>query len=300
MDSGIDAVVRWFAVIVSALMIAPYALSVFYQRVNEGELAKVLNRLLAARNITRAHKLSQSMSAPVLRATRAAIALVLSGNVLRRDTTDDYRTAGATIDPETVKRRLEKVFVEALDRARRRRWVLRSIAAAGAFAQAFVIFEGAPRRANDAIAVAATTLFIAALTARRDVIDRSAALALFAKIANELYACAMSGSAPPALGDGARFVLVVEQPGVDTHEIPLTETITKIGRGDTSTIVLKSEQVARMHAVIEIQEDVATIIDLGSGTVVNGHSVNKHELSDGDQITIGPCSLTVRASQSPR
>ncbi|MBL8684326.1 MAG: FHA domain-containing protein [Myxococcales bacterium] len=295
MDSGIDVVVRWFAVIVAATLIAPYALAVFYRRVNEDAFGAVLRRMLEARELARAHKLATVESAPVLVATRAALALLLDGSILRRDATDDYRTAGATVDPETVKRRLAAAFVHALDEARRHRWVLRVVALVGALGLVFVIVEGLPRRAIEPLVVAGVLLVIFGATARRDRAERTAALAMLAKVDDALYACAM-GAAPTSRADDARFVLIIDEQGSASYEVALTEIVTKIGRASSATITLASDDVARMHAIIEVDNDVATLVDLGSskGTLVNGTAVNKHELRDGDRITIGPYTLTVR------
>jgi len=52
-----------------------------------------------------------------------------------------------------------------------------------------------------------------------------------------------------------------------------------------------------MHAVIEVEGDVATIIDLGSasGTFVNDERTNKKSLALGDRIRIGPATITLGA-----
>jgi hypothetical protein len=68
----------------------------------------------------------------------------------------------------------------------------------------------------------------------------------------------------------------------------LAQDIIKVGKDPKSHLRVDDELAGRMHAVIEMQDEV-TLIDLGSesGTVVNGARVNKCKLNAGDQIQIG-------------
>jgi hypothetical protein len=68
----------------------------------------------------------------------------------------------------------------------------------------------------------------------------------------------------------------------------VAQDIVKVGKDPKSHLRVDDEQASRMHAVIEVQDDV-TLIDLGNeaGTIVNGARVNKCKLSPGDQIQIG-------------
>ena len=68
----------------------------------------------------------------------------------------------------------------------------------------------------------------------------------------------------------------------------VVQDIVKVGKDAKSHLRVDDEQASRMHAVIEVQDDV-TLIDLGNeaGTMVNGARVNKCKLSAGDQIQIG-------------
>ena len=65
--------------------------------------------------------------------------------------------------------------------------------------------------------------------------------------------------------------------------------IVKIGNLPTSHLHLDDSQVSGIHAVIEVTGDTVNLIDLGStyGTRVNGERVNRHELSDGDELELG-------------
>ncbi|HHH30950.1 MAG TPA: FHA domain-containing protein, partial [Polyangiaceae bacterium] len=68
----------------------------------------------------------------------------------------------------------------------------------------------------------------------------------------------------------------------------VAQDIVKVGKDPKSHLRVDDEAASRMHAVIEVQDDV-TLIDLGNeaGTMVNGARVNKCKLNPGDQIQIG-------------
>lgn len=86
------------------------------------------------------------------------------------------------------------------------------------------------------------------------------------------------------------------EPGQPLRTVPLDIPIIKIGKLATSHVQLSADKVARMHAVIEIADGTATVIDLGAEhqTKVNLEPVNKRELANGDVITIGEAELVVR------
>lgn len=68
----------------------------------------------------------------------------------------------------------------------------------------------------------------------------------------------------------------------------VAQDIVKVGKDPKSHLRVDDDAASRMHAVIEVQDDV-TLIDLGNetGTMVNGARVNKCKLNPGDQIQIG-------------
>jgi pSer/pThr/pTyr-binding forkhead associated (FHA) protein len=98
----------------------------------------------------------------------------------------------------------------------------------------------------------------------------------------------------PALD--APISLVIDEPNASPRELAIEDSVIKIGRLASAHVHLPYDAVARLHAVIEKHDGALSIIDLGAsaGTLVNGVAVNKRELQDGDRITIGPCTLTVR------
>ncbi len=62
-----------------------------------------------------------------------------------------------------------------------------------------------------------------------------------------------------------------------------------IGRAPSSGIFLNDITVSRVHAVLEVSDGVVSVSDAGSlnGVYVNGVSVDKAELRNGDELQIG-------------
>ncbi len=86
------------------------------------------------------------------------------------------------------------------------------------------------------------------------------------------------------------------EPGKPLRRESFDQEIIKIGRLPTAHLQLEADGVARLHAVVEIADGKATIIDLGAAkqTTVNGQTVNKTNLANGDVIGIGDVELVVR------
>jgi len=86
------------------------------------------------------------------------------------------------------------------------------------------------------------------------------------------------------LPDGSRIVLGLE---------PIT-----IGRLPECTVVLNDQNVSRRHAEIRRSGSDVVVADLRStnGTKVNGHTVSKRVLEDGDDITVGTTTLRFETS----
>lgn len=88
----------------------------------------------------------------------------------------------------------------------------------------------------------------------------------------------------------------------DLHVREFNQDVIKIGRLEGSSLVLKDDSVARMHAVIEVSGEQVRVIDLGSdaGTILNGVRVDKNEeVQHGDQLQIGVFTLTLRFNDRP-
>jgi len=71
------------------------------------------------------------------------------------------------------------------------------------------------------------------------------------------------------------------------------ETVT-LGRATDNELILSDPTVSRKHAQIQYQEGRHTLIDLTGRqrTKVNGQFVKQHELANGDEVAIGPFTLS--------
>lgn len=84
---------------------------------------------------------------------------------------------------------------------------------------------------------------------------------------------------------------------IDGDSYPLLGAITIIGRDDEADIMLDDPGISRQHSEIRITNDgphlVMTVSDLGStnGTFLNGDSIDRAHLHDGDRITVGRTHL---------
>lgn len=90
-----------------------------------------------------------------------------------------------------------------------------------------------------------------------------------------------------------RTIIVKDLHGAE-RAIPFDEEVLTIGREPASSIRIDSLYVSRKHARIELHEDHAVLVDLGSqnGTELNGRRVDgTSELSPGDVVTIGDVHL---------
>lgn len=86
-----------------------------------------------------------------------------------------------------------------------------------------------------------------------------------------------------------KLIFLVQEPGLETRLATTTAGIVKIGRHAKSHIALTDPSVSRMHAVIEVTDTGAVVIDLGGEptTEVNGRRVSKQQLELGDRLKIG-------------
>jgi DNA-binding winged helix-turn-helix (wHTH) protein len=102
----------------------------------------------------------------------------------------------------------------------------------------------------------------------------------------------VQSSSVPA-GTGGRSYWLIK----GTQRIALTEGDNVIGRDPSVTVWLDLPGVSRRHARLSVVEGQATIADLGSknGTYLRENRVTSQApLSDGDEIHIGPATLTFR------
>ncbi len=81
----------------------------------------------------------------------------------------------------------------------------------------------------------------------------------------------------------------------------LVPGITTIGRKKDCSIRIPLDVVSRRHAEICLEENVATLRDLGAanGTYINTKRIETEQLEPGDQIMIGPIVFTVQIDGKP-
>ncbi|MDB5173884.1 MAG: hypothetical protein JWN51_2657 [Phycisphaerales bacterium] len=95
-------------------------------------------------------------------------------------------------------------------------------------------------------------------------------------------------------------ILIIEQDG--RRQAGVLSGRVLIGRMDINTVVVDDRSVSRIHAWIGVQNGSYYVSDSGSrtGTFLNGRPVrNRHVLSDGDEIYIGPLRLTYHSDAKP-
>ena len=101
--------------------------------------------------------------------------------------------------------------------------------------------------------------------------------------------------AHPAIhvGDDGQPMLVATRGSNVGSRFAVEGDVTTIGRHPESTVFLDDVSVSRRHAEVRRVEDHFTLSDVGSlnGTYVNGHRVDTHELSEGDQLQVGKFRL---------
>jgi Zn-finger nucleic acid-binding protein len=71
--------------------------------------------------------------------------------------------------------------------------------------------------------------------------------------------------------------------------------VIKIGKLASAALRIQDDEVSRLHAVIEVNRDDVTLIDLGSttGSYVNGERVTKTKLQDGDTMRFGRTEVQI-------
>ncbi len=85
----------------------------------------------------------------------------------------------------------------------------------------------------------------------------------------------------------------VEHDGV-TRTFELRKSVVTFGRSHTCTVPVDDPALSRTHCQFEVEGDGCFVRDLNSrnGTMVGGESVDRFELEDGSEITIGNTQIT--------
>jgi two-component system, cell cycle response regulator len=98
---------------------------------------------------------------------------------------------------------------------------------------------------------------------------------------------------PPAAPRGpSAYLLVIAGPSFgEMHRLQGKRAV--IGRSDTAAIRLLDDGISREHAAIERDGGKNVLVDLGStnGTFCNGERIKRHELVDGDKISVGASTI---------
>ena len=87
--------------------------------------------------------------------------------------------------------------------------------------------------------------------------------------------------------------LIILPKGQSVRQINIKGSTTTIGRQEGNSLVLNSERVSRLHAMIDWDGDHYSVADNGSlnGTFVNGKRVQRQTLRNGDMLSIGDCEM---------
>lgn len=289
--------------VVGEVLVLLYATTVYGRALVIGALGAQFGKLLRARQLARAVKLAQAADYPALIASRRALEALQNGLVLGAVEGGDYRTDAVDRSPDAViaalRAKFELGFYEGSAQWRQRR-VLAAVGTLLLACASAVTAQGAGPWWVHALAAAGALVFGWTLfRQRKEGVD---ARAMFESLRAELYETATNPGAlvttrePIVEGRGLRFE--VREPGLPPRWVLIDKEIIKVGRGaPTDHLRIECAELARMHAVIEVERDgEVSIIDLGgdAGTRVNGVAVNKRALASDDVIEFGPVQVVVR------
>jgi pSer/pThr/pTyr-binding forkhead associated (FHA) protein len=87
---------------------------------------------------------------------------------------------------------------------------------------------------------------------------------------------------------------------IENRDVQLREGENVLGRDQNATVRLESLRISRYHARIVLNDQEAILEDLGSknGTFLHGERIAEPaQLGQGDQIRVGPFSLTFHVSR---
>src|SRR5262249_46634583 len=92
-----------------------------------------------------------------------------------------------------------------------------------------------------------------------------------------------------------KVLIVVTLEGRLLHQHAFEGTSVVVGRHGDCHIVLDNPGASRTHCEISCEDGVTWVNDLGSsnGTFLNGKSIEKEQLHDGDRLTVGKFELHV-------
>jgi len=102
----------------------------------------------------------------------------------------------------------------------------------------------------------------------------------------------VAGPSPPRTAGPGAYLVVISGPSFgEMYRLKGDRTV--LGRGERADIRVLDDGVSREHAAIERDSGKVVVVDLGStnGTFCNGGRVKRHDLTDGDKISIGATTI---------
>lgn len=105
----------------------------------------------------------------------------------------------------------------------------------------------------------------------------------------------------PRSGTFMNFKLVIFRDDGSKRVFALEPGVTTLGRKEDCTIRIPLAVVSRYHAEITVDDDTATLKNLGAsnGTFLNNERIEQEDIAAGDQITIGPVMLLCQIDDEP-
>src|SRR5437773_9468310 len=101
-----------------------------------------------------------------------------------------------------------------------------------------------------------------------------------------------AGPAPSRTTGPGAYLVVISGPSFgEMYRLKGDRTV--LGRGEGADIRVLDDGVSREHAAIERDSGKVVVVDLGStnGTFCNGGRIQRHDLTDGDKISIGATTI---------
>ncbi len=99
----------------------------------------------------------------------------------------------------------------------------------------------------------------------------------------------------------APIKLLIQEPDKEPYVLDFEQKMIKIGRGARKgvSVPLEDPKVARVHAVINVKEKSATIMDMSTKTLVDGKKAGAAgKLNDGSLIQVGDTTITFYIGKS--
>lgn len=312
------AIPFWWILGTGVALSAWWAVRVMQAGINVEVFVHIVKKIIHEKNISRAIKLTNAASeAPLGAATKAALLASISREEENNRPMGYRGSRNASMD--TVRARIRSKYDEAFELAMEPLQLPFYLALPGPlpFAGTIIFSFILPTQNWPVVGAAAVCLlawsYVAISYLRIHATRNHAFAALwpsFEAIYHDRHTInlddrpvyprpAANAPTPPTEAKNPLITFDILEPGKPLRTVELSQNIIKIGRLANADVQLTSEKVARLHAVIEIADGKASIIDLGSTpqTTVNLEKVNKRELENGDVIGVGDVEMVVRLGE---